>query len=88
MHHSRIRTQGRPTLTCVLLLLLFAIGATDGRAQTGAAPACPKPAAGDEKPWLNPKYTPQCRAQFVLDELKTLARDLAYTVTLQVAPTK
>ncbi len=39
---------------------------------------CPTPPAGEDKPWLNTKYTPQCRAKFVLDSLKTLDEKFAF----------
>jgi len=39
---------------------------------------CPTPAAGETKPWLNTKYSPQCRAQYVLDQLKTLDDKFAF----------
>jgi beta-glucosidase len=38
----------------------------------GQSVACPTPAAGENKPWLNPRYSAQCRARFVLDQLKSL----------------
>jgi beta-glucosidase len=39
---------------------------------------CPTPPAGEAKPWLNAKYTPQCRAKFVLDTLKTVDEKFAF----------
>ena len=54
------------------LLVLFASCAC---AQTVA---CPTPPASEAKPWLNPAYTPQCRAEFVLATLKTLDEKFAF----------
>lgn len=39
---------------------------------------CPAPAAGETRPWLNQQYSPQCRAQFVLAQLKTLDDKFAF----------
>jgi len=39
---------------------------------------CPAPAPEEAKPWLNARYSPQCRAQFVLGQLKTLDDKFAF----------
>lgn len=43
-----------------------------------AKTACPSPPATEARPWLNPRYSPQCRAQFVLSQFKTLDEKFAY----------
>lgn len=40
--------------------------------------ACPAPDAGEGKPWLNPRYSPECRAQYVLATLKTVDDKFAF----------
>ena len=52
-----------------ILLLSAGSGAVLAQGQTAA---CPAPPAGEERPWLNPRYSAQCRAQYVLDRLKTV----------------
>jgi len=44
---------------------------TNAIAQT-ASGSCPATAASETKPWLNASYTPECRAHFVLQQLRTL----------------
>ena len=39
---------------------------------------CPVPPATETRPWLSPKYTPRCRGQFVLDQLKTTDAKFAF----------
>ena len=51
-----------------LFLLLVAVGAGAQEQR----PNCPTPPAGEQKPWLNAKYSPECRAQFVLEQLPTV----------------
>ncbi|HXE04989.1 MAG TPA: hypothetical protein VN579_03310, partial [Bryobacteraceae bacterium] len=57
-----------------ILLTSFAVSAAF--AQT--APSCPAPPASEEKPWLNKQYSPECRARFVLAQLKTLDQKFAF----------
>ncbi|MDE3198980.1 MAG: glycoside hydrolase family 3 C-terminal domain-containing protein [Acidobacteriota bacterium] len=45
---------------------------------SAAFAACPAPGPGENKPWLNPKYSPECRAQFVLATLKTVDEKFAF----------
>lgn len=40
--------------------------------------SCPTPAPSEGKPWLNTSYTPQCRAQYVLAQLRTLDDKFAF----------
>jgi len=62
----------------IRILILLAVAALGGAfAQTAPIP-CPAPGAGEAKPWLNHRYTPQCRARFVLDQLKTLDDKFAF----------
>ena len=58
------------------MILLAGIGAWAPALQAMAAPACPA-TRGEERPWLNPRYTPECRAQFVLGSFKSLDEKLA-----------
>src|SRR5450631_973029 len=47
--------------------VLFAAAITVASATAQVAPTnCPTPPASKARPWLNPTYTPQCRAQFKL----------------------
>jgi len=50
-------------LLCVAFLELYAQGQSDG---------CPAPPANENRPWLNPRYSAQCRARFALGQLKTV----------------
>lgn len=59
------------------LLALTVWFATTASAQS-TTPGCPIPAAGEAQPWLNASYTPQCRAEYVLHQLKTLDDKLAF----------
>lgn len=43
-----------------------------------SAPTCPTPPASEEKPWLNKQYSPECRARFVLAQLKTIDQKFAF----------
>src|SRR5580692_3722877 len=52
--------------------------AFNGLYAQNSQPACPVPPATEEKPWLNTRYTPNCRAQFVLNRLKTLDDKFAW----------
>lgn len=47
-----------------------------GNAAEPAAPVCPKPPAGEERPWLNRSYSAQCRARFVLGSFKSMDEKL------------
>ena len=47
-----------------------------GPAKAAPAAACPKAPAGEQRPWLNKAYSPQCRARLVLDSFKTLDEKL------------
>ncbi len=57
-------------------ILLASFAVSTALAQT--APACPTPPASEEKPWLNKQYSPECRARFVLAQLKTLDQKFAF----------
>ena len=56
---------------------IFLLALSAAFAQT-APPACPTPPASEAKPWLNARYTPECRARFVLAQLKTLDEKIAF----------
>src|SRR5580693_3429299 len=59
--------------------LFFTASLLAATAVAQVAPAnCPAPAADEARPWLNATYTPQCRAQFVLERLKTLDDKFAF----------
>src|SRR5580704_13810218 len=58
----------------IAALALYAVSAA--LAQT--APSCPTPPASEDKPWLNTKYSPECRARFVLNSFKTLDEKFAF----------
>ena len=45
---------------------------------SAAFAACPAPDAGEAKPWLNQRYSPECRAQYVLATLKTVDDKFAF----------
>ncbi len=64
-------------VTAVLLTSLVVPISLHLSAQSTPA-ACPAPAASEARPWLNPMYTPQCRASFVLAQLKTLDDKIAF----------
>lgn len=71
----------KPSLikSCLIAVLLTATGGEWQVALAQTAPAnCPAPAAGEMQPWLNTKYTPRCRAQFVLNQLKTIDAKFAF----------
>src|SRR6185312_1691933 len=57
-----------------ILLTPFALSSAFAQ----SAPSCPTPAASEEKPWLNRQYSPECRARFVLAQLKTLDQKFAF----------
>jgi beta-glucosidase len=42
------------------------------------ADTCPTPPAGIERPWLDAKYSPQCRAEFVLETLPSSEARVAF----------
>ncbi len=60
-----------------VILVLYASADITAFAQARGA-ACPVPPASETKPWLNTKYTAQCRAEFVLDQLKTVDAKFAF----------
>jgi beta-glucosidase len=64
------------TPAALAVLLVMVLVTSVGRAQPGDA-RCPAPAEGTERPWLDPSYTPQCRAALVLATLPTLEDRLA-----------
>ena len=37
---------------------------------------CALPTAGEERPWLNPSYQPECRARYALDAFETVEESL------------
>src|ERR1700750_2149854 len=55
-----------------LLLLGFALVPASAHAAT-----CPTPPAGEARPWLNPGYTADCRAQLVVAALPATAPKIA-----------
>ena len=57
--------------------LISILGQAIVRAQS-QSPVCPSPGAGENQPWLNSKYPPQCRARFVLDTFKTVDDKLRF----------
>ena len=56
-----------------ILLTSFAVSSAFAQ----SAPSCPTPPASEEKPWLNKQYSAECRARFVLAQLKTLDQKFA-----------
>jgi len=65
----------------VVLSSVVGIGAAAQRSTT-----CATPPAGEQKPWLNPAYTPECRAQFVLAQLHTLDDKFAFLSSSRLRP--
>ena len=63
-------------MTRHLTHILSALVLTAGIAAAQTAPTCA--AATEDKPWLNPKYSAECRAQYVLQQLKTLDDKFAF----------
>lgn len=61
----------------VTIAIAMVVGSVAALAQAPAS-SCPTPAAGESKPWLNASYTPQCRAQYVLAQLRTLDDKFAF----------
>ncbi len=55
----------------VAAILLFANVPRMAHAQN-VSDSCHEPEAGESKPWLNNRYSPKCRAKYVLGQLKTL----------------
>ncbi len=39
-----------------------------------AAASCPMPPASQSQPWLDPSYTPECRAQYVVAALPLVSQ--------------
>jgi hypothetical protein len=69
---ERMRPNFRLSI-CAIIAATFQIA----NAQT-PKPACHTPPASEARPWLNAQYSPQCRAQFVLEHLKTVDDKFAY----------
>src|SRR5579871_1863971 len=64
-----------PTKILAAIILAAASPAVYGQA---AKTACPVPPGTEARPWLNARYSPQCRAQFVLNSFKTLDEKFAF----------
>lgn len=63
--------RGLTALSTVVAVLALSAGASrDAR----AASACPTPPASQNQPWLDPSYSPACRAQFVVAALPTISQ--------------
>ncbi|MGA8029990.1 MAG: glycoside hydrolase family 3 C-terminal domain-containing protein [Bryobacteraceae bacterium] len=56
-------------LSTAALILATSAGSLLGQEPS---PPCPTPAKNEERPWLNTKYTPECRASFVLQTFRTV----------------
>lgn len=70
---------GRSAVIVTALFLATAQGAlAQGRATNSILlqPSGCSATQGVEQPWLNPAYSPECRAQYVLDSFKTLDEKL------------
>ena len=39
---------------------------------------CPPPEPGEPRPWMNPRYSAECRARYVLSQLKTMDDKFAF----------
>jgi beta-glucosidase len=61
----------------ILLAFFLAFSCAPLAAQESSS-ACPVPPPSEERPWLNARYSPQCRADFVLARLKTLDDKFAF----------
>ncbi len=57
--------------------VLFSLFAVSPALPQTAAP-CPTPPANEDKPWLNKQYSAECRASFVLAQLKTIDQKFAF----------
>ena len=78
--HAMLATVG--VLACALVL---ALDGHSARAAGGPpapisnapallpAPSCPAPPASETAPWADPKFGPDCQAQFVIDDLENPA---------------
>ena len=54
---------------------MAALGAIAGSSEgVSAASSCPTPPASQSRPWLDPSYSPECRAQFVVAALPTISQ--------------
>ncbi len=60
------------------LAAILVVAASQSVYAQPAKSTCPVPPATETRPWLNPRYSPQCRAQFVLNSFKTLGEKFAY----------
>ena len=71
-HPARLvaRAGALGTLTALLTFAPVSMARSTPR----ATPACPVPPASQRQPWLDPAYTPECRAQFVVQAIPSIPR--------------
>jgi beta-glucosidase len=61
-------------VAAVAAIAALAIGMLAWGPEAQAAAPCPTPPAGQSQPWLDPAYTPECRAQFVVAALPSISQ--------------
>ncbi len=64
--------EGPMRVSAALLVVGLSVSCAANAIAQRASSVCPAVAAGEAKPWLNASYTPECRAHFVLEQLRTL----------------
>ena len=74
-----LTTARRCALALAALTVIVAAPASAARTPRGgrAAAACPVPPASQTQPWLDPAYSPECRAQFVVQAIPSISDKVA-----------
>jgi beta-glucosidase len=67
----------RYAIAVAACLAAFAVNVGSSSEAARAAQACPTPPAGQSQPWLDPSYTPECRAQYVVAALPSISQKVA-----------
>ena len=72
----RARRLAGTTVLAAIVVGIFGAGSavSDAASSSPAAASCPTPPASQSQPWLDPSYTPACRAQYVVAALPLVSQ--------------
>jgi beta-glucosidase len=72
----RARRLAGTTVLVTIVVGVFGVGSavSDAASSAPATASCPTPPASQSQPWLDPSYTPECRAQYVVAALPSLSQ--------------
>lgn len=71
--HRCVRLGAIAIAACLAVLAISA----GSSSEVHAAASCPTPPASQSRPWLDPAYSPECRAQFVVAALPSISQKVA-----------